>query len=400
MSVKKKMDLLLREKGLERFADSAVSKIKSEKYLAAESRGNGGTKRFAHVTYPIAANAGDTVLSQCVRRTYETAFDVDSWELIPVKESVTGQTIERINRCDGLIIGGGGLFLPDTNQNAVSGWQWAVSSDLLKKIEVPLIIYSVGYNYFRGQSTNALFEKSLGEIIEKAAFAGLRNHGSIEAVRALLPAEISGKPVYQPCATTVIRKLYPELPRKNRTKNVAVNVAFDREELRYGDDRDAILTQIARGIGSVQKAGYSIYCVCHCRDDDRFTAYLRKEGVKYTLVDLSRRYPPDVYAFYENMEAVIGMRGHAQMIPFGLNKKILSLGSHDKMKWFLEDIGAEDWYIDVHCDDLAGVLEDRFQKICIEDRDVTEQRLMDEQERLWYITCTNLADIKSCIGKH
>lgn len=35
------------------------------------------------------------------------------------------------------------------------------------------------------------------------------------------------------------------------------------------------------------------------------------------------------------------------MIPFGLNCGIISLGTHDKMRWFLDDLGAADWDIDL-----------------------------------------------------
>ena len=41
------------------------------------------------------------------------------------------------------------------------------------------------------------------------------------------------------------------------------------------------------------------------------------------------------------------MRGHAQMIPFGLRRPIISIISHDKMRFFLKDINCLEWGIDV-----------------------------------------------------
>ena len=41
------------------------------------------------------------------------------------------------------------------------------------------------------------------------------------------------------------------------------------------------------------------------------------------------------------------MRGHSQMIPFGLCKNIISIISHDKMKYFLEDNNLVDYGVDL-----------------------------------------------------
>ena len=48
------------------------------------------------------------------------------------------------------------------------------------------------------------------------------------------------------------------------------------------------------------------------------------------------------------IDLVIGMRGHSQMIPFGVGCKILTLGTHNKMKYFLDDISSPDLLIDLN----------------------------------------------------
>ena len=50
---------------------------------------------------------------------------------------------------------------------------------------------------------------------------------------------------------------------------------------------------------------------------------------------------------YSKPRLVIGMRGHAQLIPFGCNTPILSIISHDKMQYFLDDIHHPEWGVDV-----------------------------------------------------
>ena len=50
---------------------------------------------------------------------------------------------------------------------------------------------------------------------------------------------------------------------------------------------------------------------------------------------------------------VIGMRGHATMVPFCLGTPVLSIVSHPKMRYFLEDIGRLYWAFDAATPDLG-----------------------------------------------
>lgn len=232
-------------------------KIQCGKYKKREEKGNNtsATKKiFTHITYYAVGNAGDTVLSQCVRRMFETTFSV-GWAIRGVNEEVDYSIVSNMNSTNAVIVGGGGLFLPDTNANSVSGWQWAISKRHLQSISVPVIGYSIGYNFFPGQQNSKIFVDNLRAFCEMAAFIGLRNNGSVLAVKALLPEKLRDKICYQPCTTTLIRKLY-DLPDKEKSKKVAINMAFDREQIRFGNDREIILDQVARFAKALEEKGY------------------------------------------------------------------------------------------------------------------------------------------------
>ena len=116
----------------------------------------------------------------------------------------------------------------------------------------------------------------------------------------------------------------------------------------------------------------------------------------YESISLNGDFPGKVLDFYNNMDVVIGMRGHAQMIPFGLNCGIITLGSHDKMKWFLEDIDALDLYIDINKDPelLSEKIMCKFESLYEDDFNNTIEKIKAEQERLYEITLNNLSNIK------
>lgn len=370
-------------------ADTYI-KYRNKRYLEEERNQESGCINLCHITHQLTGNSGDTVLSYCVRHTLQN-FNSYSWTIFGVRNEVQSRDIDTFNNSRGIVVGGGGLFLPDSNKNSVSGWQWPCSIEQLSAIHTPIIIYSVGYNYFRGQAPSEFFVKNLNALIERADFIGLRNYGSINAVKELIQDDLKKKLVYQPCTTTVIRKTIKDLPEKRKSKKVAINIAYDRIEQRLGKDYEKVLRVIAQAVKEIYLRGYEIYCVAHCAFDLNFGKFLRNENVPFKSVDGEFWLPKKWFEFYNDMEVVLGMRGHAQMIPFGLNTKIISLGSHDKMRWFLEDIEAIDWYVELNSD--LDQLQDRiintFIKIEEEEPDFTEERLKKQQERLYKITKKN-----------
>lgn len=371
-------------------------RIRNEIYIFKEERGLGGKSCYvSQVTHCVGANIGDTVLSHYTRRLFEKNRIVNKWNIITVEKPVNNGTIDSINRGNALIIGGGGLFLPDTNKNSASGWIWAIETDQINELEKPIVIFAVGYNFFRGQKIPEAFIDSLNHLIERAYFVGLRNSGSIECVKNLVHDELKNKIVYQPCATALIKKIDPKIKCTCRTDLIAFNVAFDREELRFNDKQDIILDQIALSASVLSKRGYKIIYVAHCSDDMKFVKYLESYKFDFRIVNLSYKTTWSAIEFYRNVSVVIGMRGHAQMIPFGLNRQIITLGSHDKMRWFLQDICADDWYVELQ--DSIFTIKDRIIDIFIKNHEIdyekTNRRLLDQQNKLWKITKNNIRKI-------
>ena len=139
---------------------------------------------------------------------------------------------------------------------------------------------------------------------------------------------------------------------------------------------------------------YKIYYLAHCRGDLQFIKYIDDIKSQVKVIDISEYYPGFIYQLYNKMDCVIGMRGHAQMIPFGLNCEIISLGSHEKMKWFLQDINAEDWYIELReePETIAKRIIELFNNI--HDKETTKNRLISAQNILWKKTLYNASIIK------
>lgn len=348
-----------------------------------------------HIAADTIANAGDYILVRSLKRLVEHEANQNiHWSNVDVRATITDSLVEACNHSQGVILGGGGFFLKDTNPNDISGWQWPCSLENMDKIKAPVYVFGVGYNRFRGQEEFApCFTDSINKLVEKSTFFGLRNHGSIRAVQKYLRDDLKEKVVYHPCATTVLSKLY-ELPERTEIQNpfIALNCAFDRAQMRYGDKMDEVMTQIAHVCKKLSE-NYKIKCYIHCPPDELVCPYLEQEAVAYEKVYLNKEMTEEEYLrYFTEPELVLAIRGHAQMIPFGCKTPTVSMISHDKLAWFLEDIGHPEWGVEVLDQDFEEKLLG-ISKYMLSNREQICSEIEEAQARLWNVMKENLKTI-------
>jgi tetratricopeptide (TPR) repeat protein len=345
-------------------------------------------------------NAGDKVLPEAVRMCFDTDTGPRRWYQQPVHRLVDEAALEELNARRGVVVGGGGLFLPDTSPNGNSHWQWNVPDDVLARLTAPLAVFAVGYNVFDGQLyRRGRFAESLRVLVERSAFFGLRNHGSIERVRELLPAELRDRVRYQPCPTTVARYLVPGwLDPVERADTVLVNCAYDRAGLRFGHDYGHFLAQMAAALKGLRDRADVRYAA-HMPADEKFVHDLRREhGIALPVEQLYDMSNDGIRELYRRSRLVIGMRGHAGMIPFGCGTPILSLVSHPKLAYFLSDIGRREWGLSVHDRELGSRLTERAAAL-LDDHAAAVADVHGAQKGLWETTRSNLDELRETFGR-
>ena len=352
---------------------------------------------ITHVSAYNYGNMGDTYLPIVLRNLFNQFIPVEKWIDKSVYRVVNNKDVSNFNNSELIVIGGGGLFLKDTNPNDLSGWQWSCSIEMLNQIKSPIVAFAIGYNRFRGQDDFAhIFTKHINKFVEKASFVGLRNHGSIDNLKRYLNTqELKDKLVFQPCMTTLTSLIYPDMLNYTAKEDfIALNCAFDRQGMRKVDDK--VLASIAKVASQLSKTT-KIKVYAHMPSDGKICSFLDELSVPYEYVEFYNKIT-NMLSAYSRPRLVIGMRGHAQMIPFGCNTPILSIISHDKMQWFLDDIHHPEWGVDV--------LDPAFERILLakatslyNSTDLLMPILKKEQQYLWDVTQKNMNYIKSIILK-
>ena len=333
-------------------------------------------------------NSGDTLLFKTTRDLFDLHFGNVDWTLKNLWEPVDAEAIDLINKeMDCILIGGGGLFLKDQKgaEESVSGWQWNCSTDALRKIEKPIIIFGVGYNRFRNQEDfDPIFTENLQALSEASIFLGLRNTGSIENTKRYIGEE---NPFFlQYCPTTILSKIYDHIRIENAEKILSFNLAYDRPTFRFGNREKEILEDLASFLGYVhENSDYNIHITLHKHIDDEILKYL-PDNLAFEVINLTESNAREIMEYYSKIDLAVGMRGHAQLIPFGFNKKIISIVSHNKMQYFLDDIklnlGA-----DVESTSLLDDLIGKFDEV--KGSTSISHELIQAQNRIWETTNSN-----------
>ena len=150
---------------------------------------------LTHISAFSFGNAGDNILVHAIRDSLNRHLkNKPNFIDRHVHDEVTREDIYLINQTKALLIGGGGLFLKDTNENEISGWQLPISPEAIKQIQSPIFMLAVGYNRFRNQEDFApWFRVNINTLVEKAQFIGIRNNGSIRALQNYLRDDLKDK---------------------------------------------------------------------------------------------------------------------------------------------------------------------------------------------------------------
>ena len=323
--------------------------------------------KIAHFTCPPSGNAGDTVITAATKQIFERFHGPIRWVDMDFRQKTSLLDVLTCRRSDAVLLGAGGLLLSDTNPNKVSGWQWKIPRWKLRLLKTPLIMYGLGYNRFRGQDRFPLyFWTHWRECLKVAKFASLRETGTMKSPRILF--RYDDGIVYQPCPSI----FYETKQKVERKKGkIAINIAHDRREFRYGEiSFGAFVINVVSAVVTFNKMGYEIVWVSHMAND---TGYL----------NLGSWNADEIVNFYKQFDFVIGMRSHSQLIPFGQGTKIISLISHDKLKWFLEDIDCPELGIEVTDPNLGDKIVNLVEHY------PSEEKLVTAREKLWDITKEN-----------
>ncbi len=274
--------------------------------------------------------------------------------------------VDQMNdEADLVLVGGGGLIFHRPEDQSVSGWSFNIAPADLQRLRPPVAVYGVGYNRFAYDDGG--FPETTGphlrQLQAKAALFSVRNQGTRVALVEQFGLAAEKIDVIPDPAIRLYDRPIALPSRATRGPVIAVNWAGDRPHHRYPSAGDAehffhVMRRALRRC--VDELGAQIMFLPHLNQVDTegydaFAAGFPEGSIFSTHRDLPFLYPPpgELLAphvpfftnLYRQADLVLAMRFHSAVLAFGAGTPFLRLGSHPKLKFFVEETGVPDYAI-------------------------------------------------------
>jgi hypothetical protein len=181
-------------------------------------------------------------------------------------------------------------------------------------------------------------------------------------------------------------------------KRVGIQVTFEPRNELAGYRQGQVYSQLLIVAKELRRQGYELDVISHGMADDSYHGFLAENGVAARLVSLDgvHRGLYDGLAYYGRLPLTIGMRGHAQMVPFGMGNGIISVAARDKLRYFTDDIGHPELAVDPRDGDWSTQVLDLVDA-WFGDFAASRAEFATIREQLWNTTLDNLAAISTSI---
>jgi polysaccharide pyruvyl transferase WcaK-like protein len=337
--------------------------------------------KVAHIYASEAkTNSGDYMIGIATKKYFQDKY-LDNKECIytdfDCRMTYDEKLINLLNKNDYILVGGGGLILPDSNPNKISCWQWSIPKELYKKITKPIYVLSIGYNLFYNQTMGMydrnsniedktridIFRENIIKLIEISKYFSMRHKWDIDQLINIIGEEYRDKIKFELCPTIWYSENFWKNNLPYNTDNyIAIEIKDDREWRRYHKiSKNKFYSELLEFVNYCLKENKKV-CILSHDGSSNFYNFLKLNKINLPFLNNSISNEKKIYENYGKIKQLICTAGHSQMIANGLGITIIPLVSHPKVKNFCDDIGF-DKYIDINlesniCDKLKSYLEE------------------------------------------
>ena len=301
-------------------------------HLGVFDRNIGDNIALAHIEYSIAKHFPNT---QFARVSLE-----EFWARGNALEFTRKVYNDYVDDIDFILVGGGGLLEYGGYERMESNYKLPFYKDSLRFIKKPILYYGVGVNIFRGGIDYSKEAKdSLQEAINHSKAFSVRNDGSYKKLKEWIGLDTSKVDVVPDPGLLHLDRFGIE--RKNIVSTLGFQPAINNGA---GINRNRFVNDI--NLKTLLDRFKDSKVFPHTRKDFKFgkpVITINEFENHYKLMDNLEEY----LKLYKEIDYVIAMRGHGQMISIGMNIPGIYLSTQDKVRDFSIENGFEEYNIDI-----------------------------------------------------
>ncbi|MQF98291.1 MAG: hypothetical protein FI729_02000 [SAR202 cluster bacterium] len=299
-------------------------------------------------------NSGDFFLGPATKWEAENKLGSKvEWTYYDVRAKLDTSKVQWINATfDVMVLGGGGLLLPDTNPNDESCWQWPVSSQLISEIKIPIYVIGLGYNLFYDQKVTmpernnneypnreSIFKQNLQTLVSQSRHFSMRHRGDIERLLEIIGEEYRTQITFEFCPVVGYMKNFYRDTMNSDGRYHAFELKDDRANRRYvGTSQNEVYSSLKNYIQYLLDRGEPVAVMSH-DGSSSFYNFLIQHNISVPLLDNTSMNQEEIIDNYRKVKRLYCTAGHSQMIAHALDIEYFSLISHDKLEYFLRDVG-------------------------------------------------------------
>ena len=293
------------------------------------------TIHVAHIYASDAIkNSGDFLIGIATKKYFkEKILQIDDniiFEDINCRQIFDIELINSLNNFDYIIIGAGGLILPDTFSNTVSCWQLGIPTYMYNKILKPIYVISIGFNLFYDQTINMyeresnisdisrqqIFKDNIIELIKISKYFTMRHNEDINQLIQIIGSEYNDKIKLELCPTIWYSNQIKKSFNINNKKYIAIEIKDDREWRRYYNiSKTEFYSELEKVVLYCLENNIDIAYLSH-DGSKNFYNYLKSKNINIFYIDNSIADENKIYNNYELIKTLICSAGHSQMIGY------------------------------------------------------------------------------------
>ena len=287
--------------------------------------------------------------------------------------------VNEANSYDLVMIGGGNYFELWV-ENSMTGSSIDINIDYLRKINTPILFYSLGFDLGQGvpQANIDKFRIFMDYLTSSSKyFVSVRNDGALDNFEKLYADRYKNKIAEIPDGgffTYILNLKHYEI--EYGMTNVIINVAGDMPEIRFPGTNGKItyeeFTKDFAGIIDELNEEYSdnmnFIFVPHIFRDlkisydiiDNVTDRVRRNNIKvapYLIGDKGHDY---IFSLYNQSDLVLGMRFHSNVCSYALMKNVIGLVNYVQLSNLYKDINSNE-YVEVNKNGFTKELIDKIR---------------------------------------
>lgn len=257
------------------------------------------------------------------------------------------------NKYDMIMIGGAGLIEGGVWNNTSTGWKLPFNEQILSIISIPIVVFGVGFNFFRGMpKLNDLGKKHLGMLIKQAKLFSVRNDGSYEE---LMEAVTPSKKIYEIIDAGGMQET--QCPIKSKMEIGCFNPTMNGGTC--WTSRNIPLDALIKVITSHQMKAHTHGPKAYCGEYNNLDWILTRENF---MDNLREDFQKNI-EIYNDVDFVIPMHQHGQLFCYGKNIPYITIASMEKMVNQDKKLGLSDYSVDTSVDDWVPLLDEKINRL-------------------------------------